>query len=164
MRVEAGLGDRHRRGRSVLLVEFSSGLRLLHKPKPLAVDVHFQQLLTWLNDRGADPPLQPITVVDRGEYGWSEFVTRHSCSSYDQVMRFYERQGEYLALLYALDATDFHNENLIAAGEHPVLVDLEALFHPHVHGQRRAGRAAQPAPPDRLGERGYRPDAGGSAA
>jgi type 2 lantibiotic biosynthesis protein LanM len=50
------------------------------------------------------------------------------------VTRFYQRQGSYLALLYALEATDLHNENLIAAGEDPVLVDLEALFHPRVHG------------------------------
>ncbi len=46
-------------------------------------------------------------------------------------MRFYQRQGGYLALLYALEATDFHFENLIAAGEHPILIDLESLFHPH---------------------------------
>ncbi len=52
------------------------------------------------------------------------------CASADEVRRFYERQGRYLALLHALEATDFHCENLIAAGEHPVLLDLEALFHP----------------------------------
>jgi type 2 lantibiotic biosynthesis protein LanM len=39
------------------------------------------------------------------------------------------RQGGYLALLYALRATDFHYENLIACGEYPVLIDLESLFH-----------------------------------
>ena len=46
--------------------------------------------------------------------------------------RFYERQGGYLALLYALEATDFHYQNLVAAGEHPMLLDLEALFHPRL--------------------------------
>jgi len=46
------------------------------------------------------------------------------------VNRFYERFGSYLALLHALEATDFHYENVIAAGEHPMLIDLEALFHP----------------------------------
>ncbi|MFL6094728.1 MAG: type 2 lanthipeptide synthetase LanM family protein [Blastococcus sp.] len=131
--VDAGKGDRHRRGRSVLLLRFSSGMRLLYKPKPLAVDVHFQQLLEWLNDRGAEPPLRPLVLLDRGEYGWSEYVTAFSCTSAEEVSRFYQRQGGYLALLYALEATDLHNENLIAAGEHPVLVDLEALFHPRVH-------------------------------
>ncbi len=35
-----------------------------------------------------------------------------------------------LALFYALEATDFHHENLIAEGEHPVPIDLETLFQP----------------------------------
>jgi type 2 lantibiotic biosynthesis protein LanM len=132
--IEAGKGDRHRRGRSVLALRFASGLELLYKPKPLAADVHFQELLCWLNDRGADPPLRPVTLLDRGDYGWSEFVHASPCGSREEIVRFYQRQGGYLALLYALDATDLHNENLIAAGEHPVLVDLESLFHPRVHG------------------------------
>ncbi|MEX2286285.1 MAG: type 2 lanthipeptide synthetase LanM family protein, partial [Planctomycetaceae bacterium] len=52
------------------------------------------------------------------------------CMSRDEVARFYRRHGGYLALLYMLAAADFHHENVIAAGEHPVLIDLEALFHP----------------------------------
>lgn len=133
--VEAGKGDRHRRGRSVLLLRFGSGMRLLYKPRPLGVDVHFQELLSWLNDRGARPSLRPLTIVDCGDHGWSECVDVAPCACEEEVVRFYERQGSYLALLYALDATDLHNENLLAAGEHPVIVDLEALFHPHVHGK-----------------------------
>jgi type 2 lantibiotic biosynthesis protein LanM len=133
--VEAGKGDTHRRGRSVLLLRFSSGKKLLYKPKPLAVDVHFQELLGWLNERGAHPPLRPLKLLNRGTYGWSEFVRTSPCSSEEEVRRFYQRQGGYLAVLYALDATDLHNENLIAAGEHPMLVDLEALFHPYVQGK-----------------------------
>jgi type 2 lantibiotic biosynthesis protein LanM len=135
VQVDAGRGDRHRRGRSVLLLRFSSGLQLMYKPKPMAVDVHFQELLSWLNDRGVEPPLRPLKILDRGRYGWSEFVAPSSCTSEDEVSRFYRRQGAYLALLYALNATDLHNENLIASGEHPMLVDLEALFHPQVHGK-----------------------------
>ncbi|TPQ19546.1 type 2 lantipeptide synthetase LanM [Streptomyces sporangiiformans] len=133
--VEAGKGDQHRRGRSVLLLRFGSGMKLLYKPRSLGVDVHFQELLSWLNDRGAEPSLRPLKVVDCGNHGWSEFVDAASCTCEEEVVRFYERQGSYLALLYALDAADLHNENLLAAGEHPMLVDLEALFHPHVHAK-----------------------------
>jgi type 2 lantibiotic biosynthesis protein LanM len=133
--VEAGKGDRHRRGRSVLLLRFGSGIRLLYKPRPLGVDVHFQELLSWLNDRGAKPSLRPLTLVDCGDHGWSECVDVAPCACEEEVVRFYQRQGSYLALLYALDATDLHNENLLAVGEHPVIVDLEALFHPHVHSK-----------------------------
>lgn len=132
--MEAGMGDRHRKGRNVLALQFSSGMQLLYKPKSLAVDVHFQELLTWLNEQGAQPPLRVLKLIDRGEYGWSEFVVASSCTSQDEVTRFYERQGSYLALLYALEAVDLHNENVIAVGEHPILVDLEALFHPRVEG------------------------------
>jgi type 2 lantibiotic biosynthesis protein LanM len=123
-------GDTHRRGRSVAIAKFSSGFQLVYKPRSLAVDVHFQYLLTWLNQRGNHPSFRTLKVLDRGDYGWSEFVTPQSCTTPRQIQRFYERQGGYLALLYTLQATDFHCENIIAAGEHPVLVDLESLFHP----------------------------------
>jgi type 2 lantibiotic biosynthesis protein LanM len=133
--VEAGKGDRHRQGRSVLLLRFGSGMRLLYKPRPMGVDVHFQELLSWLNVQGAKPILRPLTVVDCGDHGWSEFVEAASCTCEEEVVRFYERQGSYLAVLYILDAADLHNENLLAEGEHPVIVDLEALFHPRIPGE-----------------------------
>lgn len=130
VRIDDHMGDRHRQGRCVLVAAFSSGLRVVYKPRPLAIDVHFQQFVDWLNDHGQKPRLKPMRVLDRGRYGWSEFIPYHGCVSPAEVQRFYRRQGSYLALLYALCATDFHHENLIAAGEHPYLVDLETLFHP----------------------------------
>ena len=39
-----------------------------------------------------------------------------------------------------MEACDFHHEDLVAASEHPMLVDLEALFHPRV--APRAGQRA----------------------
>ncbi len=132
--LHGSVGDGHRGGRSVLIAKFSSGFQLVYKPRPLAVDVHFQELLTWINDRGDHPPLRTLKVLDCGDYGWVEFVAAFGCTTAEEIQRFYERQGGYLALLYALEATDFHNENLIAAGEHPVLIDLEALFHPRIGG------------------------------
>jgi type 2 lantibiotic biosynthesis protein LanM len=131
--LEAGMGDRHQNGRSVLHLTFESGLRLVYKPRSLAVDVHFQELLQWVNDLGAEPGFRPLTLLDRGDHGWSEFVEVSACGSPEDVARFYQRLGGYLALLYVLDAADLHNENLVAAGEHPTLVDLEALFHPRVY-------------------------------
>jgi type 2 lantibiotic biosynthesis protein LanM len=132
--VELGAGDRHCRGRAVILAMFGSGFRLVYKPRPLSVDAHFQELLRWLNERGLQPPLRALTVLDRGNYGWLEFAAARPCRSESEVTRFYVRQGSLLALLYVLRATDFHFENVIASGEHPVLVDLETLLHPHLSG------------------------------
>jgi type 2 lantibiotic biosynthesis protein LanM len=127
--LHSGLSDPHRAGRGVLRLRFGSGLRLMYKPRSLAVDVRFQQLLQWLNARGLRHPHRVLTVVDRGSHGWVEHVRAEGCETQDALQRFYWRQGSALALLHLLSAIDFHLENLIAAGEFPLLVDLEALFH-----------------------------------
>jgi type 2 lantibiotic biosynthesis protein LanM len=128
----AGAGDTHRRGRSVIIIRFEGGLKLVYKPRSIAVDVHFQEFLHWVNGKGASPQLRTLKLLNREGYGWVEFVQTAGCQSKEEVIRFYERQGAYLATLYILEATDFHFENLLACGEHPVLVDLEALFHPRL--------------------------------
>jgi type 2 lantibiotic biosynthesis protein LanM len=124
-------GDSHRKGRSVLIAEFESGFKIVYKPKDLSIAIHFQQLLTWLNEHGNYPPFKILKVFNCGSYGWVEFVSAHSCTTTAEIERFYQRQGAYLALLYALEATDFHCENIIASGEHPIMIDLEAIFHPY---------------------------------
>lgn len=130
IKLETGQGDSHRGGRAVLIAHFSSGLRLAYKPRSMAVDQHFQELLDWLNERGAQPAFRSLKILNGDTHGWMEFVEAAGCQTEGELQRFYERQGAYLALLYALGATDFHYGNLIAAGEHPMLLDLEALFHP----------------------------------
>jgi hypothetical protein len=128
--VSTGLSDRHGGGRSVAVLAFASGLQAVYKPKSLAVDVHFQTLVAWLGERGCDPPLRRLAVLDRGVYGWVEHVAARPCETPEEAERFHERQGAWAALFYALEATDFHHENLIAEGEHPVPIDLETLFQP----------------------------------
>jgi type 2 lantibiotic biosynthesis protein LanM len=130
VRVDGSMGDTHRGGRSVRIAWFESGARAVHKPRPLALDAHFQELLGWLDERGQAPPFKKLRILDRGGHGWVEFVPAAGCESREEVRRFYERQGASLAVLYLLDAADLHNENVIACGEHPLFIDLEALFHP----------------------------------
>lgn len=128
--LHGGMGDLHRGGRAVRKLVFSSGAALMYKPRSLAVDLHYQELLRWINSRAADLDFKLLCVLDYGDHGWAEYVSAEPCASAQQVTKFYERQGAYLALLHVLNAADFHHENLIAAGEHPVLIDLESLFHP----------------------------------
>ncbi|HKV93933.1 MAG TPA: type 2 lanthipeptide synthetase LanM family protein [Candidatus Angelobacter sp.] len=130
--VQGGVGDNHRNGRSVLICRFGPDSRLVYKPRSLTLDAHFQDLLRWINDRGSHPPFRLLKIIEGRDYGWVEFVTSSACRSLEEVRRFYERQGGYLALLFALEASDCHHENVVAAGEHPVLIDLEALFHPRL--------------------------------
>lgn len=128
-KVEIGLGDLHRQGRSVCSLHFAGGSRLLYKPRSLRIDDHFAALLHWLSTQGAPTFRSPLTL-DRGGHGWSEFVQHEPCRSREEAGRFYERQGALLAVFYILNANDFHRENLVAAGEFPVPVDLETLCGP----------------------------------
>ncbi|MDJ0839116.1 MAG: DUF4135 domain-containing protein [Acidobacteriota bacterium] len=66
-------GDTHRQGRSVVLLRFSSGTRLVYKPRNMAVDVHFQQLLAWLDERGDFPALRTMDILSRPQHGWVEY-------------------------------------------------------------------------------------------
>ncbi|HVF56052.1 MAG TPA: type 2 lanthipeptide synthetase LanM family protein [Pyrinomonadaceae bacterium] len=143
--VSGGVGDTHREGRSVMVLTFESGFKVVYKPHSLSVDIHFNELLDWLNRQGDHPPFRTLKVIDRGEYGWVEFVRGGECPDKAAVRRFYRRQGGLLALLYALEATDFHYENLIASGEHPVLIDLESLFHPRMKEDSPEQSAYSPA-------------------
>jgi type 2 lantibiotic biosynthesis protein LanM len=128
--VYGALSDFHRAGRSVFILVFDSGFQVVYKPKPLALEVAFQRLLAWINGRGFTPQFRQAVVIDRGDYGWMEMLQTAPCEDDAALQRFLERQGGYLALLYVLDGTDFHHENLLAAGEHPMLIDLETLFQP----------------------------------
>jgi len=130
--VRVGMGDPHRRGRSVAILRFESGARLVYKPRPVAVDLHFQDLLAWLRGRGA-PAHRTLRVLDRVEYGWVEFVEAAPCDTPDQVERYHHRLGSLLAVLYAFGGVDVHFENLIASGDQPVAIDLESLLHPPPH-------------------------------
>jgi type 2 lantibiotic biosynthesis protein LanM len=130
--VAIGAGDRHRGGRTVCLLTFAGGWRLVYKPRPMAIAAHFQELLGWLNGHGFAPEFRRLGVLAREGYGWMEFAAPSPCATRDEVRRFYQRMGGYLALLYALDASDVHYENLVAAGEQPLLVDLESIVQPRV--------------------------------
>ncbi len=141
--LDGGAGDRHRRGRAVRILTFSEGSRLVYKPRSLLVEAHFQELLAWVNAEGDHLGFRTLAVLDRGDHGWMEFATADPCSSREEVARFHERLGGLLAILYGLAATDCHYENLIAAGEHPVVVDLESLFHPQIQRGSRTRPQAE---------------------
>ena len=137
--MRAGLSDPHRGGRQVFAVTFADGLRLVYKPKDLGIDVAYNAFLTWLNAAGAPVVLRPLRVLNRHTYGWVEYAEAAGCADQAAVTRYYERAGALTCLVYLLKGSDCHAENLIAAGEDPVLVDCETLLNPWPRAAGRAG-------------------------
>jgi type 2 lantibiotic biosynthesis protein LanM len=128
--VATQLSDAHRGGRRVLGLTFESGGKLIYKPRPLEVERAFYKLLAAVNREVRGASLRVLAMLPRQGYGWVEFVEGRPCRSPRELAAFYRRLGRLACLVYALDGTDGHCENLIAAGDQPVLVDLETLFHP----------------------------------
>lgn len=141
--ISGPLGDKHRAGRAVRVLTFASGDRLVYKPRSLAVEAHFMALLAWWNERRPDLDFPVTGICSSASHGWMSWVAPRPCRDAREVERFYRRHGRFLALFHLLCATDMHYENLIAAGEYPVFVDLETLFHPRLgnHAQRDPFRA-----------------------
>jgi len=137
-------GDGHR-GRAVAVLRFAHGAKVVYKPRPLAVHRHFNDVVAWLNRLMPGLDLRRLRVIDGDGYGWLEFASFKPCRNAAAVSRYYRRQGALLALLYALDGADFHFENLIACGDQPVLIDLEALLHPQVRIAAPEWLASDPA-------------------
>ena len=129
--VAPSLSDPHRGRRRVIALTFASGHRVVYKPKDLGTEVAYQRLLSWCNAHGAPLPLRVLKVLNRGSHGWVEFVEHEACKDGEEAQRYYRRAGMLLCLIDVLEGTDCHNENIIAAAEHPVLIDMETLMHHH---------------------------------
>jgi type 2 lantibiotic biosynthesis protein LanM len=127
--VTTGLSDPHDGGRSVVSVEFCCGLKLIYKPRSLGIERAYFDFVAWVNRFDALLPFRVLQVLDRGDHGWVEYVEHRSCTSGEEVRRYYRRAGHLLCLVYALNGSDFHFENLIANGEYPVPIDLETIYH-----------------------------------
>lgn len=131
-----GVSDPHRGGRTVVLVRFASGLGVVYKPKSLAAEVGLGRLIDWLNAGGFTPALATLHVVDRSDHGWVQRVEQQPVPDHAAADRYYERAGGLLALMRALDGSDCHHENVVAAGEHPYLIDAETLLQPRLRPPR----------------------------
>lgn len=128
--VRGELSDLHNFGRSVLLVEFADQCCVLYKPKDLRPDALWHELVAWLNANGAPVDLRAARVLVRDGYGWAEFIKHTDCVDRSGVAIFYERAGAWLGLFHIFAAADMHLENMIAAGEQPVPIDLEMILQP----------------------------------
>jgi type 2 lantibiotic biosynthesis protein LanM len=119
--------DHHHQGRTVFVLTFAKGMKVVYKPRCLQIERAFSDLLVWCNTHGLSPCLRPMRVLSRATHGWAEYIPQEPCLTKQEVQTYYQRSGMLLGLLYVLRGTDMHNENIIACGEHPMLIDMEMI-------------------------------------
>lgn len=126
-------GDTHEQGRKVMTLEFSnskSTIKIVYKPRSLAIDVAFQNFITWFNAHTPHLKLNTINIINKENYGWCEFIAYQPCNSSAEVSQFYYRCGIWLMLMVLFRGSDIHAENIIAHGSYPTIVDFECLINP----------------------------------
>jgi lantibiotic modifying enzyme len=130
--LRAGLSDPHHCQRTVLSLYFSSGTKLLYKPKDLGLASAWFSLLEWINQKSQGPPFLVLRVIKGPGYGWMEQVEDLPCRDEQEAKTCYYQAGRLLCLIYILQGSDFLEDNIVLHGKQPVFIDLETLLQPEV--------------------------------
>lgn len=130
--IQTGLSDRHNKGRSVMILDFADGKKVVYKPKDLGVSEKFYELISWINEHDGFLDLITTKIIFKDGYGWEEFIDHSPCKSGDEFAKFYKRMGQLLCLVYILDGNDCHSGNIIASGNQPVIIDLETILNAEI--------------------------------
>lgn len=131
-----GEGDTHNNGKTVTKLKFDTGKTLIYKPHNLEVEEKYYEFIQWFNKTAAkdeDSSLMAAKCYHSGNHGWMEFIDQKDCRDEKDVRNFYYKMGKLLCILYTTNGIDIHNENIIAHGNMPVLVDLETFLHPDLY-------------------------------
>lgn len=128
--VSAGLSDRHRGGRRVVVLAFASGARVVYKPRPVGLEAEWNGFLGWLRVAGAPDPPPALRFVARDGYGWAEFAAGAPLADEAAADAYFRSAGSLLAAAWLLGARDGHMDNVVAAPAGPVVVDAEAFLQP----------------------------------
>ena len=141
--IKSNLSDSHNGNKTVLQLTFDSGLKLIYKPKDFGVALAWMNLLAWLRKNKAPVDFKELRLIERPAYGWMEFVEYKGCRSEREIKQFYRRSGGLLCLLQAVGASDCHEENVIAGGAFPQLIDIETIMTPRLQYWLDASMADQ---------------------
>ena len=128
VQIEGGFSDPHNGGRSVKIVIFADGSKVVYKPKDLRVDVAWQELVGRLNRAAPPVELRTARALARDGYGWTACIEHAGCVAPDEFKTFFKRVGAWLALFHCFAANDMHQENIVADGSHPIPIDLETIL------------------------------------
>lgn len=139
-------GDPHENNNQVATLTWQADnnrtTKIFYKPRSCDNDAIWMQVLAFVTKKST-LSFKSFKMIKRKEYAWVEYVTQLPCPK-NKLADFYQRMGGLLALIYLLGGNDIHAENLIANGEHPIIIDLETLFQPIIGSPKLDGPPSTP--------------------
>ena len=132
--ISSNISDSHKKGNGVSILKLDNGTKIVYKPRSLKIEKVYFDFLGKIN-AGCKYEMYEPKILDCQEYGWEEFVYYKSCKTEDEIRRYFYRFGILIFGSYILNTNDLHEENVIAAGEYPIIIDAETILD-----NRRRGR------------------------
>lgn len=120
------LGDYHNNGRRTILLEDKFNNKVILKPVDLTNSILYHSLINQLN-KDLNTDIFIPQVVNKNNYGYMEYINHESCESNEQIKGYYYNLGVVLSVIYLINGSDIHNENIIAKQTSPVIIDFETL-------------------------------------
>ena len=115
-------GDTHNNGKSVSVITFDGGEKVIYKPRTVKAEACYTTLVNLINEN-FDTDFKGLDVIDLQECGFVSYVIE------DRKKKDFVKAGELACLMYLLNATDMHYSNILWTKEGTVPIDLETLFH-----------------------------------
>lgn len=143
--IELTGSDFHNLGQQVAIIGTTEGQQVVYKPRSVAPDSavmgHRGSAFTGLNELSEGrlhlATLNLNEAEDRGgHFSFAQFATHVPIKSASQVKGYYRGMGELTVAAKLLGMNDLHNENIMATGGGPVVIDAETSFLPNVMASR----------------------------
>jgi len=126
--ISIGEGDFHN-GFATSTIKLNNNQNLIFKPINGEVSEPYFNFLDWINNFISLGNYH-YHIYNKQSYHWQEFVYQNECNTQEELATYFTRCGYLLCILYLLNSTDYHSENIIARGNTPVLIDHETLLMP----------------------------------
>ncbi|MGT2801271.1 type 2 lanthipeptide synthetase LanM [Streptococcus henryi] len=118
-------GDFHNNGQTVNIIEFNAGKKIIYKPRTVSGEVCYRKFIVAFNEL-FKTNLLSIRALDFDTFGFTEFIER----VFNEKNCDMTEAGKLLCIMYMLNASDMHFENVFWTSKGPVPIDLETLFQP----------------------------------
>jgi len=129
-KLDISAGDSHNGGKSVVIFELEGGKKVVYKPHVMSPEQRFNELTEWMNSKDElKLKLRQPSVVNKGNHGWQEYIEYAQCHSEQEAKDYFYRIGSLLSILHIIKADDIHQENIIAHGAYPMIIDMETMLN-----------------------------------
>lgn len=126
--ISMSMGDTHDNGKSVAILTFKNGKKVVYKPKNLKIANKIDGFMQYLNENH-NTQFYIIKRLVKNDYTFEEFIVQTNVPNIEDIKEFYKNYGELIGLSYIMNGSDFHYENIIAYGKSPIIIDMETFLH-----------------------------------